>query len=1303
MTLRKVGRLIASASIVALSNAVAGAAGAQDDVIRVEDGSIVGEIRDAQRDRALTGVNVQVVETGQSAVTDVLGRYRLPNVSPGSYTLRLRYFGLPTRTVRVVVASGETQEVNARLGEDEQGDVVIVTGRRSATASALNRQRNADGVSSVISADSLGRFPDATAAEALNRLPGVSFQREERSGEGQFISIRGLDSSLNNVQINGLNSAQANAAGDRRVPLDVFQAESLATVTINKSLLPRNESEGVGGSVELEQARPLSVGKDQFRLSLEGREQEVNDRTGFKIAGTVNKVFGDNFGVLVSGSFRRRNRLAFEIESQTVDTIDPFSLGFEEGAAPLFIPQALAINANANIDEDVDIDDLLESGAISQAEFDTLDSLSDIFDDGGISPQLGTPDVFPSTLIGLQYSLFDDQRDDLTLSGAIDWKPAEHTTLSILGSFNREDVRSTRSTIRLDAGEDGDEDDDEDDDVFPEVDAGAAPIDLGAIFPDFAGSGLFANPGDEVFAPVEQELFFRAEEEPERGTNLSLTFQGETVLDRLKLNYRFGYARAVDGSAGLPQPQLDFEPEDLDDDDFQDNLDILVESGALTQSQADFISLRSIFPGGPVFTETTDDAQGDLIEDSNDRDFFIFQDTNLPGPQLANSNVAALQAALLTPDIFLLDDASLEFEQGFQERFSAKFDAEYAVQNDWIDTISAGVKFERAERTTTGFNSFVQIQEDDFFDLLQIAGVDASQSLNELTLADLNDPDNIGFQLLNDQNVDLTPFNGVQTVNSFLQASSSGNFATQILILDSIDAFLNDPDSVVETATNAAGETIVVDVTNGDLSLVSDILNGIPITPDFQVGDGILGLIPETQVDESIFSGYLQSKLTFGEDDRWEVIGGVRVEYADVNISAPQLFNVELIDQNAAGLFVGTIDLVDPATGDEIDDAPVGVAADGSVILEETGEVLGLFSEGFEGEIDFETSAAPQLVFSETEGDYFEVLPRFQVNYRHRDYIVFRGAVWTAIARPSFINLAQPTVIAFAQNDDPFDAQFNVEAGNPDLENTYSWNFDLGVEYYWGDAGAVTFNLFYKDIQDFIFVNGTPVAAQSELPSFITDGLASIDPDLVALSGAPSIELPQDGIDARLFGFEVAIQRQFDFLPGIWNGLGVFGNLTLQDTEATIPLGLPAATVELLELAGADTTILDLEEDGSLITEAQVPFFNAPDMIATASLFYDANGIDAALTYQFQSEILANFNNGFGASTFEQTFDQLDFTLKVQLPFDYPQSTLSFGVTDVLNGGNDPVTFTTFGQSGGATESAEFIGRTFTFGLSVQF
>jgi TonB-dependent receptor len=123
---------------------------------------------------------------------------------------------------------------------------VQVNGQAANLRNALDKQRAATGVLSVVHADGIGQLPDINAAEALARLPGVSVERDQ--GEGRFIRVRGLGPDLNAVSINGTLVPSAEA--DRRaVGLDVVPAGLIRSLEVRKTLSPDQDANSLGGSV----------------------------------------------------------------------------------------------------------------------------------------------------------------------------------------------------------------------------------------------------------------------------------------------------------------------------------------------------------------------------------------------------------------------------------------------------------------------------------------------------------------------------------------------------------------------------------------------------------------------------------------------------------------------------------------------------------------------------------------------------------------------------------------------------------------------------------------------------------------------------------------------------------------------------------------------------------------------------------------------------------------------------------------------------------------------------------------------
>ena len=73
---------------------------------------------------------------------------------------------------------------------EEELEVIEVRGIRASTEKSLNTKRFADGVVDSITAEDIGKLPDATIADSLQRIPGIQIRRS--AGEGSTINVRGM-------------------------------------------------------------------------------------------------------------------------------------------------------------------------------------------------------------------------------------------------------------------------------------------------------------------------------------------------------------------------------------------------------------------------------------------------------------------------------------------------------------------------------------------------------------------------------------------------------------------------------------------------------------------------------------------------------------------------------------------------------------------------------------------------------------------------------------------------------------------------------------------------------------------------------------------------------------------------------------------------------------------------------------------------------------------------------------------------------------------------------------------------------
>ena len=270
-------------------------------------GTISGTVVDQRTGSNLKGALITIQETGQTARTDELGRFRLPAVRPGTYTVRVSYLGYVSGVTRMTLYSG------GAIREDFQltavMDEIVVFGTRSARARALNRERTAENFSTVLSSDVLGQFSGTTISEALRRAPGIAFVPDPNTGDGVNVIVRGLEPDLNQVQLNGLRLPAASDLGLGRSPdLSAILTESIESVTVNKTLLPSQDSNGAGALIEIETKSPLDRPRRFVSVGVEqtGIANSLND--DFLVSGTVSGSFGsdDSFGASLSVQYRDR-------------------------------------------------------------------------------------------------------------------------------------------------------------------------------------------------------------------------------------------------------------------------------------------------------------------------------------------------------------------------------------------------------------------------------------------------------------------------------------------------------------------------------------------------------------------------------------------------------------------------------------------------------------------------------------------------------------------------------------------------------------------------------------------------------------------------------------------------------------------------------------------------------------------------------------------------------------------------------------------------------------------------------------
>ena len=179
---------------------------------------------------------------------------------------------------------------------------IVVTGSYvKSLEKAIDLKRTNIGFSDSIVASDIADFPEQNLAEALQRMPGVTIERNK--GLGQKVNVRSLPSEFTFVSINNL--ATASGSGGRDVEFDMFASEIIQSVTVKKSPTAADEEGGIAGSVAITTARPFDYDGRQLVASVEGAYNDISEKSDPKFAFLASDTFGD-WGALASFAYSER-------------------------------------------------------------------------------------------------------------------------------------------------------------------------------------------------------------------------------------------------------------------------------------------------------------------------------------------------------------------------------------------------------------------------------------------------------------------------------------------------------------------------------------------------------------------------------------------------------------------------------------------------------------------------------------------------------------------------------------------------------------------------------------------------------------------------------------------------------------------------------------------------------------------------------------------------------------------------------------------------------------------------------------
>jgi TonB-dependent receptor len=282
--------------------------------------AVRGQIAD-QRGDFMSGVQVQLQGSNRQVATDSQGRFRFDGLEAGTYQLNINYLGFQQQTLTAVVTAQQGQELTIVMQPVMAQDLetILVVGVRDGQSKALNAQRAANNIKSVVSADYLGRFPDGNVAESMQRLPGAAVQRDQ--GEGKYVNVRGAPREFANVSVDNVILPSPDG-GSRAIDLDTIPSDIIASLELTKALTPNMDADAIAGTINIVTRGALDSSGRIFRANASGGRNQQGGGDVYKLGLMYgDRLLGnDDIGFIVSANHSETNRETDNIETEWEQT-----------------------------------------------------------------------------------------------------------------------------------------------------------------------------------------------------------------------------------------------------------------------------------------------------------------------------------------------------------------------------------------------------------------------------------------------------------------------------------------------------------------------------------------------------------------------------------------------------------------------------------------------------------------------------------------------------------------------------------------------------------------------------------------------------------------------------------------------------------------------------------------------------------------------------------------------------------------------------------------------------------------------
>jgi TonB-dependent receptor len=333
--------------------------------------------------------------------------------------MKLHFKGLRplSAAAAAVVSTGMAQAQTPPASDPDGLQEVLVTGFRASIESAVEAKRESSSMVDMIKSDDIASFPDANLAEAVQRIPGVSIDRD--SGEGRSITVRGLGGDFVRTTLNGVEAFSATTGStlgttiinrSRGFDYSTFASELFSSVVVRKSQSAELDEGSLGATVELLTARPFDFQGFHAGASAQAAYYDSGDEIHPRVAGLVSNTWADDrFGALLSFAYNTRTAIEDGYSDTSQSDYSDMNNGFCTPVPNTPTPFVNAASGTGNRPNGQCFSNIGSNAAAFNA--------------------INQPNIFLPRNPGLGRFVNDQKK--LGITSALQWRPADSTELTL--------------------------------------------------------------------------------------------------------------------------------------------------------------------------------------------------------------------------------------------------------------------------------------------------------------------------------------------------------------------------------------------------------------------------------------------------------------------------------------------------------------------------------------------------------------------------------------------------------------------------------------------------------------------------------------------------------------------------------------------------------------------------------------------------------------------------------------------------------------------------------------------------------